>query len=276
MEETKKKQIQKIVDTSITEFAKNFEERHKKELNKEKGVINKKKNNVFIPGLGKEFMYYSALVRSFDSSFGNLLEKMGNSIAALSYEVRSKITSFLSDDQERIIDSIISKYDTDKNHRVEPLSSHYKKAGYIIPKNIESYKREHKTDHYFYDKVKKKHYLVELKAGGDLDKKKAPSEKRELLKEYFMVKNIISSEEEVKIFFCAAYNKNGEGNPWEQSFVKSCFAEDELLIGKDYWNFVCNDPDGFSVVLEQYQISAIKIQKALDTIKRLYFFEKEK
>lgn len=271
MEEKKKKQIQEIIDTSITEFAKNFEERHKKELNKEKGVINKKKNNVFMPGLGKEFMYYSALIRSFDSSFGNFLEKMGNSIAALSYEVRNKIVSFLSDDQERIIDSIISKYNTDAAHRIKPLSSHYKDAGYIIPRNIESYKREHKTDHYFYDKVNKKHYLIELKAGGDLDSKKAPSEKRELLKEYFMVKNVVSPEEEVKIFFCAAYNKNGEENLWKQSFVESCFSKDELLIGKDYWNFVCNDSDGFSVVLEQYQISAIKIQQALDTIKALYF-----
>ena len=271
MEEIKRKQIQSMVDLAITSFAAGFELRHSEDLDNPEGVINKKKNNVFMAELGEEFMFYSALVRSFDSSFGNLLENLGNSIATLSYDVRNNIDSFLLDDQERVIDSIISKYDTDAEHRVAPSSSHYNTATFILPKNIDSYKRAHHTDNYFYNPEKKIHYLIELKAGGDLDKKKAPSEKRELLKEYFMLKNVISDLEDVKIYFCAAYNKNGEGNPWYQPFVRSAFADDELLIGKDYWNFVCNDEEGFNVVMEQYKISAIKIQDDIDKIKNLYF-----
>ena len=120
MEEIKKKQIQSMVDLAITSFAAGFELRHVEDLGNPEGVINKKKNNVFMAELGDEFMFYSALVRSFDSSFGNLLENLGNSIATLSYDVRDKIDSFLLDDQERIIDSIISKYDTDAQHRVAP------------------------------------------------------------------------------------------------------------------------------------------------------------
>lgn len=274
MEEMKKRQIQTMVDLAITSFASGFELRHTDDLDNPEGVINKKKNNVFMAELGEEFIFYSALVRSFDSSFGNLLEELGNSIATLSYDVRDKIESFLLDDQERLIDSIMSKYDTDAEHRVAPLSSHYNTATFILPKNIDSYKREHHTDNYFYDPVNKIHYLIELKAGGDLDKKKAPSEKRELLKEYFMLKNVIPDLEDVKIFFCAAYNKNGEGNAWYQPFVRSAFADDELLIGKDYWNFVCNDKDGFNVVMEQYKVSSIKLQNAIDKIKELYFENK--
>ena len=49
------------------------------------------------------------------------------------------------------------------------------------------------------------------------------------------------------------------------------FAEDELLIGKDYWNFVCNDEDGFEIIQGQYKISANKIKEALEEIKDLYF-----
>ena len=70
------------------------------------------------------------------------------------------------------------------------------------------------------------------------------------------------------------YNKNGEDNYWYQPFVRSAFADDELLIGKDYWNLVCNDINGFDVVMEQYRISAAKIQNAIDKIKDLYFADK--
>ena len=34
------------------------------------------------------------------------------------------------------------------------------------------------------------------------------------------------------------------------------FDMEELLIGKDYWNFVCDDSKGFDVVFEQYQKSS--------------------
>ena len=49
------------------------------------------------------------------------------------------------------------------------------------------------------------------------------------------------------------------------------FAEDELLIGKDYWNFVCDDEKGFDIIFEQYKVSANKIKTALARIKDLYF-----
>ena len=80
MDINKKQVIQEIVDEHINNFAINFAERYRGELNKPKGVINYKKLNCFISELGGEFVFYSALVRSFDSSFGNILESMGNAI----------------------------------------------------------------------------------------------------------------------------------------------------------------------------------------------------
>ena len=58
---------------------------------------------------------------------------------------------------------------------------------------------------------------------------------------------------------------------WKQERVKQFFSEDELLIGKDYWNFVCNDTEGFDVVFEQYRRSSVYIKEALERIKNLYF-----
>lgn len=270
MLEQKKKAIQAVVDTAVQAFSEGLISRYSDEVDDINGVINMKKNNCFIAELGNEFMFYSAFVRSFDSSFGNVLEKMGNNIAKLSYDVKGKISSFILPDQTQRIASILDNY---VDHVTMPSIEHYNMYTSIFPKDITSYKRDHVTDNYFYCKEKNEHYLIELKASGDLDNKKARAEKSALLEEYFLLKNELKDDKtaQVKIYFGTAYNKFGEGKEWKQERVKQFFSEDELLIGKDYWNFVCNDNDGFEVVFEQYKNSAEKIRTALNKIKELYF-----
>ena len=81
MDELREKSIRLIIDTAIKSFADGFELRHNSEVDDPNGTINSKKYNCFISVLGVEFILYSAFVRSFDSSFGNLLENIGNQIA---------------------------------------------------------------------------------------------------------------------------------------------------------------------------------------------------
>lgn len=269
MEKNKELLIRKAVDNRIKEFSKNLENRYIKELDDPMGVINSKKNNVFINTLGSEFIFNSAFCRSFDSSFGNVLEMLANDIASISYDVISeKISSYLLPQQTQHIDFIMSDYE---NHK-KPEISDYSKFEAFIPKNVSSYTKSHVTDNHFYNPITKEHYIIELKAGGDLDNKKAKSEKVELLKEYFILKNeLAGSDETVKIFFATAYNKDGEEKEWKQERVKQFFADDELLIGKDYWNFVCDDKDGFNIVYDQYKVSSQYILDTIDRIKSLYF-----
>ena len=270
MPEEKQKAIEIIVDTAMVSFAEGLISRYSSEIDDINGVINMKKNNCFVAELGEEFMFYSAFVRSFDSSLGNVLEKMGNNIAKLSYEVRDNIDSFIIPEQTQRIATILDSY---SDHVSLPKIEHYSSFAPIYPRDISSYKRTHATDNYFYSREKNEHYLIELKASGDLDNKKAKAEKSALLDEYFLLKNQLRDDESasVKIFFGTAYNKFGEGKPWKQERVKQFFAEEELLIGKDYWNFVCDSEDGFSVVFNQYKKSSRFIKKALDEIKRMYF-----
>ena len=270
MRKDKVKAIEALVDSSIKSFAAGLTSRYERELNCDDGVINMKKMNCFIAELGDEFMFYSAFVRSFDSSFGNVLEMRGNKIATLSYDVKDNIDSFILPDQTQRIASILDNY---TDHTAVPSVEHYSTFDVIYPKNVTSYERTHVTDNYFYNPSKNEHYLIELKASGDLDNKKAKAEKSALLDEYFLLKNLLKDDKtaKVKIFFGTAYNKYGEGNYWKQERVRQFFADDELLIGKDYWNFVCNDKDGFNVVFGQYKKSADSIKKSLSTIKALYF-----
>ena len=270
MNDNKRKAIEAVVNTAIESFSTGLISRYAEEVDDMTGVINMKKNNCFIAELGEEFMFYSAFVRSFDSSFGNVLEKMGNNIATLSYDVRGNIDSFILPDQISRISSIIDSY-SDRTSKPEIV--HYASFSSIYPRDITSYRRTHVTDNYFYCEEKNEHYLIELKASGDLDNKKSRAEKIALLEEYFLLRNQLKDDKtaKIKIFFGTAYNKFGEGEVWKQERVKQFFSEDELLIGKDYWNFVCNDDCGFEIVFNQYKRSADKIREALLEIKGMYF-----
>lgn len=272
MEQDKKKAICEIIDASIVNFVTGLESRYEAEAVDPEGVINSKKHNCFIAELGEEFMFYSAFVRSFDSSFGKVLENMGNSIAKLSYVVNGSIKSFILPSQTQHIADLMNSYE----QHIKPEVKHYQDNNFIIPSNIDSFKRTHATDNYFYNPEKKEHYVIELKAGGDLDNKKAKAEKTAMLQEYFLLKNLLQDkpDEKVFIYFATAYNKFGEGKQWKQERVRQFFADDELLIGQNYWNFVCNDPDGFNIVFEQYRQSAKHIKESLKRIKAMYFEDK--
>lgn len=268
MEDLKRKAVNEIIDSSIKSFADGFEVRHIKEVDDPSGVINAKKNNVFMAELGEEFMFYSAFVRSFDSSFGKVLENVGKAIAKLSYEVKGRIESYLLPQQTQHIDYLMTVYDD----HVLPRKEDYESFSWVKPRDITSYMTSHETDNYFYSPEKREHYIIELKLGGDLDIKKSKIEKAELLREYFLLKNKLeNSNEKVKVLLATAYNKFGEGNDWKQSQVRQYFDEKELLIGKDYWNFVCDDENGFAIVFEQYKKSANYIKEAIANIKALYF-----
>jgi len=54
---------------------------------------------VFIAALGEEIQYYTALVRSLDSSLGNMLEGLAINIAKLFYDVKKRVEGPLSLEQ---------------------------------------------------------------------------------------------------------------------------------------------------------------------------------
>lgn len=66
--------IRTLVHGMVQSFAEGFKGRHEGEVDNPNGTINMKIHNVFIAALGPEIQYYTALVRSFDSSLGNMLD----------------------------------------------------------------------------------------------------------------------------------------------------------------------------------------------------------
>ena len=50
----------------------------------------------------------------------------------------------------------------------------------------------------------------------------------------------------------------------------SFFSEDELKIGRDFWNMVCKTEKGYEIVLDEYKKNAHFIIDALNKIKKVY------
>lgn len=122
-----------MVDSAIQSFATGLLSRYSNEVNDPEGVINAKKNNCFMAELGEEFMFYSAFVRSFDSSFGNVLEKLGNNIATLSYTVKGNINSFILPEQIQRTSSILDGY---FKHEYKPAREHYESFSCLYQKTL--------------------------------------------------------------------------------------------------------------------------------------------
>lgn len=51
------------------------------------------------------------------------------------------------------------------------------------------------------------------------------------------------------------------------------FARDELLIGRDFWDFVCCSESGYEIVIDEYRKSAHFIREALDRIRSKYLHD---
>lgn len=269
------KAIRAVVASYVEAYASGFSDRHLSEVDDEEGTINMKIHNVFIAALGADIQYYSALARSLDSSLGNMLEKMAIQIAKLHYEVSQHVEGDIYQEQTDYIAELLELYKNTKgaNHK-KPNIADYK--GIINRKSAGSaHSKRHESDYYLKDPDTGMHYLIELKIGGDLDNKKARSEKEAILEQYCILANSLGSEDKIKICFATAYNRYGEGKPWKQGRVLQFFAEEELLISSAFWNMVCKSDRGYEIVLDEYKKNAHLIISALSKIKMAYLPDAE-
>lgn len=261
-------EIRAMVRTSVEIFAQTFSERHLRELDDPDGTLNMKIHNVFISVLGEELQYYTALVRSFDSSLGNMLESLAIGISRLFYQVENSVIGPLYPEQTAKIAELLEAYKNPTNAKKVCVED------YSILKDIETNypvkNKTHISDYYLYDQENNEHFLIELKIGGDLDNKKARSEKEALFEQYAILSNMLGKEAKIKCFFATAYNRYGEGQPWVQGRVRQFFSDKELLIGKDFWNFICKSEKGYEIVIDEYIKSSYLIKNALDKIKSAY------
>src|SRR5260370_20647257 len=268
---SKKEVIELLVKTAVQTYAQGFQARHESEYDNPEGTLNVKIHNVFIAALGPEIQYFNALVRSLDSSLGNMLEKLAMKIAELSFQVRKSVEGPLTIEQTQQIEELLERY---KRHEKRPEVADYQSLR-NKPQAGELQNKRHDSDYYLIQKEMGTNCLIELKIGGDLDNKKARSEKEAILEQFAILSNVLSKDTKIEVYFATAYNRFGEGKPWQQERVRQFFAQEELLIGKDFWNFICQSDDGYGIVLQAYKDNAHFIADALKGIKAVYLGKSE-
>ncbi|MDR1553786.1 MAG: TdeIII family type II restriction endonuclease [Prevotellaceae bacterium] len=256
------KAIRQLVSASVQTFAKTFSDRHISEWGDPEGTLNMKIHNVFIAVLGEELQYYTAMCRSFDSSLGNMLETLAINIAKLFYTVSQEVTGELYPEQIAKIAELLEAYKNSKNPRKVSVKDFQEIRA--VQHLTETQEKTHISDYYLFDEETNEHYLIELKIGGDLDNKKARSEKEAIFEQYAILSNSLGTGAKIKCYFATAYNRYGENKPWTQGRVRQFFSEEELLIGRDFWNFICKSECGYEIVMSEYAKNFHYIRKTFE------------
>jgi hypothetical protein len=262
------KAIRELVSSNIRTFAQTFSERHISEFDDPEGTLNMKIHNVFIAVLGEELQYYTALCRSFDSSLGNMLENLAVSIAKLFYTVTTQVSGTLYPEQTTKIAELLEAYKNTQNPKKVSIQDFEEIRN--IQHFTEVQEKTHISDYYLFDEDTNEHFLIELKIGGDLDNKKARSEKEAIFEQYAILSNTLGKDAKIKCYFATAYNRYGDDKPWTQGRVRQFFSDEELLIGKNFWNFICKSEMGYEIIIDEYTKNAQIIKTALDEIKQKY------
>jgi len=95
--------------------------------------------------------------------------------------------------------------------------------------------------------------IIQVRIDNETKEKKfkriAEARVNKLLEQFAILSNTLPKDVKIKLFFATAYNRYGEGKPWRQERVRQYFADDELLIGKDFWGFVCKSDKDITLCL---------------------------
>ncbi len=253
--------ISQVMQDQISAFAHNFKKAYSIKGTKLKNLINKA-NNPFILALGEEIVIYSTLMRSLDSSLGNCLEKIARTIAEATYHVYERVEGDVPIAVDQQISDLMSAY---VSKRRKPHLTDLDEINAVG----QTEHKIHKSDYHLIKKSdERQHFLLELKIGGDLDNKKARSEKQALLEQFAILKHSpqIKQDSIIRLYFATAYNMFGEEITWNQERVMQFFGEDELLIGRKFWNFICDSDEGYKMVIDTYTKYAPLLKKALEDI----------
>lgn len=117
--------------------------------------------------------------------------------------------------------------------------------------------------------------IIEAKSGGDLDKGKSLSQRREILEIYAVLASkyksgILDGTVHINVYFATLYNKtdlfSGAEN-WKSSSVTKNFIQEELLIGKDFWSHICNDENAYREIIKIYGKHSNIIQQSINHLR---------
>lgn len=272
-----KREIEEIVEQRTTAMYEEFKASHIAQLAGRRGIWAPGAGN---PVVGAVFpatdMAQSALQRSLETRSGRLFEALAREIGELSYEVSTEIPTLeLSDAQSKEISALMLHLDEGWTREGDPgMIADARDRG---PRDYqEAIQQLHlgapsrTVDADFLDD-RDVHHLVEIKASGKLNKSGARAEKLKLISTAVGHINHLRSQDvgvqqdhRVDYHLCTALDGDLRS---VSPFVRQYWAEDELMLGADFWRFVTQLDDGPQVVWRTVRHVAQDVgRRALDEI----------
>lgn len=250
MKEETKKQVESIISNKFQFLI----VRYNREIDKRVSEFNNIWFNKTIPSID----VFDSLCHSIKISFGKVYEDIIKLIAKENFEILpKKLKGFITKKTLGVIRTIVDENRYDKKLNIPEEFKRIRRAQ-------ENSRIRGKTMSTNVDVVLKKNnnlYLIEIKSGGKHDIGKAQKIKDENLTNFALG---ISNVDNVKSFVALTYNPAGEEKEFSWGFMKSFFINKEnMLIGKDFWNFVGQNDKTYSELVEIFDNVGTKYEKEL-------------
>ena len=81
---------------------------------------------------------------------------------------------------------------------------------------------------------------------------------------------ILNGKVNIRIYFATLYNKTNifsGAECWKSHSVTKNFTKEELLIGSDFWNYICEDDDAYNQIIKLYDKYCHCSQQAITDLK---------
>lgn len=277
MDENTRKDYIQFMRKQLAEMAENVKEKTSK--NQEK-----RENNIFLIFSDKNAKKYMGTGRSLDSQLGTRLQKIAMFIARRKYGLEGvpNIITLHNVGEDIVVSTISYPLNNGMNQRVywtnvpaedllnkatrtlfDQKSDDLVKVTFTVKSDsviIEKVEKELKKrdskkngipmDLFVLEKTeagKTIAHAYEIKAGGNLDTKNAPSNANEVrsLETIFSFCDISLSK------FATCYDGKGDGTP--DGAIGSCLDREQILIGEEFWKEILEEQVSYSEFIEIYK-----------------------
>lgn len=244
-------ELHRVVRERLNDFARDYRKRRLADMEAGGGLLDKL-GNPFFSRFPLEYAAYSTISRSLDSALGTEIEELMVVLAgqafgtdAVLHQSRNGIKGALTLAQSQAIAGALSEDAPAKSVDFDQLAT----SEDAVEGSAERCMR--RVD------VLIRHpsgqvAAIETKFGGQLDVKKSKAEKKALLEfsaVYFNETGVTPA-----VVLGVLYDVHDHsGKPWRQGSVNKYFDQNELLVGRNFWNFVLDASDGYDVFIGAWQ-----------------------
>ncbi len=254
----RKAEVAILVAERVINFYNTYRTKRLKEMQAGGGLLNKL-GNILYESFTFRYAALSSISRSFDSSLGLVVQELVIELARRSYGCENvldgeanKLAGVLTSAQRDAIDTMLKA-----GARANPSRN--------VPKKDSGARSCTRRGDLLIKRDNAPPVFFEIKMGGQLDDKKASAEKRGALEYCALYANKYGVTPAL-VLGVLFDSKEGSGQAWSSGPVRKFFSEEELLVARQFWNFILNASDGYDVFTQCWVRESVRLSDMVHEI----------